>query len=43
MTEVLPNSQEGAEKNSKSASGQELRNRVREEMNLVELMNKNIK
>ena len=43
MTEVLPNSQEGAEKNSKSANGQELRNRVREEMNLVELKNKNIK
>jgi len=43
MTEVLQNSQEGAEKNSKSADGQELRSRVREEMNLVELKNKNIK
>jgi len=43
MTEVLQNSQEGAEKNNKSANGRELRNRVREEMNLVELKNKNIK
>ena len=37
------NGQEGAEKNSKSANGQELPSRVREEMNLVELKNKNIK
>ena len=56
MTKVLQNSQEGAEKNSKSANGQEgaeknsksangeeLPSRVREEMNLVELKNKNIK
>jgi transcription termination factor Rho len=37
------NGQEGAEKNSKSANGEELPSRVREEMNLVELKNKNIK
>jgi transcription termination factor Rho len=43
MPEVIQNSQEAAEKNSKSANGQELRSRVREEMNLVELKNKNIK
>jgi len=37
------NGQEGAEKNSKSANGEELPGQVREEMNLVELKNKNIK
>jgi len=37
------NGQEGAEKNSKSANGEELPSQVREEMNLVELKNKNIK
>ena len=37
------NGQEGAEKNSTSANGEELPGQVREEMNLVELKNKNIK
>jgi transcription termination factor Rho len=43
MTESNQNSQETTEKTERQANGQEGRTRVREEMNLVELKNKNIK
>jgi transcription termination factor Rho len=43
MTESNQNTQEAAEKPEKTSSAAEARNRQREEMNLVELKNKNIK
>ena len=43
MTESNQSNQEVAEKQEKSGSGPDVRNRQREEMNLVELKNKNIK
>jgi transcription termination factor Rho len=43
MTESNQNSQESTEKTERLADGQEGRTRYREEMNLVELKNKNIK
>jgi transcription termination factor Rho len=43
MTESNQGTQEVAEKQEKSGSGPDVRNRQREEMNLVELKNKNIK
>ncbi len=43
MTESNQSTQEVAEKQEKSGSGPDVRNRQREEMNLVELKNKNIK